>query len=321
MSPFILPHRFKLLLAFFLLYFIWGSTYLAIRFAIETLPPFLMAGSRFFSAGVLLYGVMRLRGVPNPSLRQWLQLAVVGTFLFLGGNGLVVWSEQYITSGLAALLVSTLPLWLILLDWLWAQGSRPSGRALCGIALGFAGLVVLVDPARVIGSGVHLPGAVLCVVASLLWAIGSIYSKKFRQPASIFMSAACQMTGGGLALLLVALLLGETSGFSFAQVSSVSLGGFLYLLVFGSIVANSAYVWLLQNASATSVSTYAFVNPAVAIFLGWALAGEQLTPQILLGAGIILAGVVLVISSNRGKNPKQSLVSLDARNTGQDVTG
>jgi len=299
MLSYVLPHRFKLLLAFFLLYFIWGSTYLAIRYAIETLPPFLMAGTRFFSAGVLLYALMRLRGVPSPSLRQWGQLAVVGTFLFLGGNGLVVWAEQYITSGLAALLVSTLPLWLILLDWLWAQGPRPSRRALCGIMLGFAGLLVLVDPARVISSDVHLPGAVLCVVASLLWAIGSIYSKKFRQPPSIFMSAACQMIGGGLALLLVALLLGETTGFSLAQVSPVSLGAFLYLLVFGSIVANSAYVWLLQNATATSVSTYAFVNPAVAIFLGWALADEQLNAQIMLGAGIILAGVVLVISAGR----------------------
>lgn len=299
MPPLVLPHRFKLLLAFFLIYLIWGSTYLAIRYAIETLPPFLMAGSRFFSAGVLLFTVMRLRGVPSPSLRQWVQLGVVGTFLFLGGNGLVVWAEQFITSGLAALLVSTLPLWLILLDWLWAQGPRPTGRALCGITLGFAGLVVLVDPARVLNSDVHLPGAALCVVASMLWAIGSIYSKKFRQPPSIFMSAACQMIGGGLALLGVALLFGETTGFSFAQVSAVSLGGFLYLLVFGSIVANSAYVWLLQNASATSVSTYAFVNPAVAIFLGWALADEQLTLQIMLGAGIILAGVVLVISAGR----------------------
>jgi drug/metabolite transporter (DMT)-like permease len=299
MMSYALPHRFKLLLAFFLLYFIWGSTYLAIRYAIETLPPFLMAGTRFFSAGILLYAVMRLRAVPSPPLRQWGQLAVVGTFLFLGGNGLVVWAEQYITSGLAALLVSTLPLWLILLDWLWAQGPKPSRRALCGIALGFVGLVVLVDPARVISSDVHLPGAVLCVVASLLWAIGSIYSKKFRQPSSIFMSAACQMIGGGLTLLLVALLLGETKDFSLAQVSPVSLGAFLYLLLFGSIVANSAYVWLLQNATATSVSTYAFVNPAVAIFLGWALADEQLTAQIMLGAGIILAGVVLVISSGR----------------------
>lgn len=292
-------HRFKLLLAFFLLYFIWGSTYLAIRYAIETLPPFLMAGTRFFCAGALLYLVMRWRKVPNPAARQWLQLGVVGTFLCLGGNGLVVWSEQYISSGLAALLVSTMPLWLILLDWLWAAGPAPAGKALAGIGLGFVGLAVLIDPAQLIGSEVHLPGALTCVVASMLWAIGSIYSKKFRQPPSIFMSAACQMLGGGLALLVTAFLLDEPATFDPAQVSLASLASFLYLLVFGSIVANSAYVWLLQNASATRVSTYAFVNPAVAVFLGWALAGEQLTLQILAGAGIILAGVVLVLASGR----------------------
>jgi len=299
MSLFSPSHRFRLLLAFFLLYFIWGSTYLAIRYAIETLPPFLMAGTRFFCAGALLYLVMRWRKVPNPAARQWLQLGVVGTFLCLGGNGLVVWSEQYISSGLAALLVSTMPLWLILLDWLWAAGPAPAGKALAGIGLGFVGLVVLIDPAQLIGSEVHLPGALTCVVASMLWAIGSIYSKKFRQPPSIFMSAACQMLGGGLALLVTAFLLGEPAAFDPGQVSFASLASFLYLLVFGSIVANSAYVWLLQNASATRVSTYAFVNPAVAVLLGWALAGEQLTVQILVGAGIILAGVVLVLAAGR----------------------
>src|SRR5688572_31842290 len=203
------PYRFKLILAFFLIYFIWGSTYLAIRFAIETMPPFLMAGVRFFAAGVLMYGFMRIKGAANPDRWQWLHLSVIGTFLFLGGNGFVVWAEQYINSGLAALLVSTLPLWLILLDWLWAKGPAPSRMAMVGISLGIAGTVLLVDPARIVGSSIHLPGAVMVVLASLLWAVGSIYSKKIRQPSSIFMSAACQMIGGGASLLLVAMLLGE----------------------------------------------------------------------------------------------------------------
>ena len=202
------PERFRLLLAFFLIYFIWGSTYLAIRFAIETMPPFLMAGTRFFAAGLLMLGFLRLKGVANPDRWQWLHLGVIGTFLFLGGNGLVVWAEQYITSGLAALLVSTLPLWLILLDWLWAKGPPPTRMAMVGISLGIVGTVLLVDPARIVGSSVHLPGAGMVVLASLLWAIGSIYSKKIRQPASIFMSAACQMIGGGASLLLVSVLLG-----------------------------------------------------------------------------------------------------------------
>lgn len=295
------PDRFKLLLAFFLIYFIWGSTYLAIRFAIETTPPFLMAGVRFFAAGVLMYGFMRMRGAANPDRRQWLHLSVIGTFLFLGGNGLVVWAEQYINSGLAALLVSTLPLWLILLDWLWAKGPAPSRTAMTGISLGIAGTVLLVDPARIVGGSIHLPGAAMVVLASLLWAVGSIYSKKIRQPASIFMSAACQMIGGGASLLLTAVLLGEPAQFDASAVSGTSLAGFLYLLVFGSMIAISAYVWLLQNASAARVSTYAFVNPAVAIFLGWLLADEEINLHIMLGAGIILAGVFLVIRSSAKK--------------------
>jgi drug/metabolite transporter (DMT)-like permease len=294
-------NRIKLLVAFFLIYFIWGSTYLAIRYAIETMPPFLMAGTRFFAAGLLMFAFMRLKGVANPNRWQWLHLSVIGTFMFLGGNGLVVWAEQYINSGLAALLVSTLPLWLILLDWLWAKGPAPSHMAMIGITLGIAGTVLLVDPARIVGSSIHLPGAALVVLASLLWAIGSIYSKKIQQPASIFMSAACQMIGGGISLLLVAFMLGETQQFDLGAVSDVSLVGFLYLLVFGSMIAISAYVWLLQNASAARVSTYAFVNPAVAIFLGWLLADEELNLHILLGAGIILAGVFLVIRSSMKK--------------------
>ncbi|MES2626250.1 MAG: EamA family transporter [Pseudomonadota bacterium] len=292
------PDRLRLICAFFLIYFIWGSTYLAIRYAIETMPPFLMAGTRFFAAGLLMFGFMRLKGVANPDLWQWIHLSVIGTFMFLGGNGFVVWAEQYINSGLAALLVSTLPLWLILLDWLWAKGPPPTRMALAGISLGIAGTVLLVDPARIVGSSVHLPGAAMVVLASLLWAIGSIYSKKIKQPTSIFMSAACQMIGGGVSLLVVAFCLGEPAQFDFASVSAVSLAGFFYLLIFGSMIAISAYVWLLQNASAARVSTYAFVNPAVAIFLGWLLADEEITVHIMLGAGIILAGVFLVIRSS-----------------------
>jgi drug/metabolite transporter (DMT)-like permease len=291
--------RLRLYVAFFLIYFIWGSTYLAIRYAIETIPPFLMAGLRFSAAGLLMYGVLRLSGAANPSGKQWLQLGIVGTFLFLGGNGFVVWAEQFINSGLAALLVSTLPVWLILLDWLWAGGPRPTGTALAGIGLGILGTLILVDPVRLAGSSIHLPGAAMVVLASVLWAIGSIYSKKFRQPASIFMSAACQMIGGGFSLLLVSTLLGETRGFDPAQVSAVSLGGFFYLMVFGSMIAISAYVWLLQNASASSVSTYAFVNPAVAILLGWLIADEEISAHILAGAAVILAGVFLVIRAPR----------------------
>ncbi|MEY4640646.1 MAG: hypothetical protein RLZZ227_640, partial [Pseudomonadota bacterium] len=212
--------------------------------------------------------------------------------------GFVVWAEQYITSGLAALLVALLPLWLLLFDWLWANGPKPRGMAMCGIALGIAGTVLLLDPGSVAGSEIHLPGALMVLLASLTWALGSIYSKTFRHPPSIFMSAACQMIGGGLALLLTSLILNETAQFELSAVSTLSLAGFAYLMVFGSMIAISAYVWLLQNASASSISTYAFVNPTVAVFLGWLLADEEVTLHMLLGAGIILAGVVLVIRAS-----------------------
>lgn len=291
------PEQAKLLLAFFFIYFIWGSTYLAIRYAIETIPPFLMAGARFTLAGCVLFSVMKLSGQPAPSLKQWGNLAVVGTFLFLGGNGLVVWSEQFISSGLAALLVSLLPLWLITLDWLWAGGPPPTVKGSVGIGMGIIGVVVLLDPVKIASTDLDMAGALVTLFASLLWATGSIYSKKFTQPKSIFMSAACQMIGGGLSLLLVSGLLGEWGDFTPAGLSLVSVSAFFYLAAFGSIVAISSYVWLLQNASAASVSTYAFVNPAVAIFLGWLIAGEEINGHIITGAVIILAGVVLVISA------------------------
>ena len=300
------PFQAKLVIAFFLIYFIWGSTYLAIRYAIETIPPFLMAGVRFTTAGTLLYTFMRLTGAANPSLQQWLNLWVVGTFLFLGGNGLVVWAEQYITSGLAALLVSTLPLWLIMLDWLWAGGPPPAVKGLAGISLGIIGTVVLIDPVKITATDIYIPGALVVIFGSMLWATGSIYSKKFTQPDSIFMSAACQMFGGGLSLLLVSLVLGEWFAFQPVGISLVSFAAFSYLVVFGSIVAISSYVWLLKNASAASVSTYAFVNPAVAIFLGWLIAGEEINAHIIFGAAIILAGVILVISAQNKRLAKQA---------------
>jgi drug/metabolite transporter (DMT)-like permease len=306
-----LSRQSRLYIAFFLIYFIWGSTYLAIRYAIETIPPFLMAGMRFTAAGLLMLLFLRWRGVALPPWSQYWRLAVVGIFLFVGGNGLVVWAEQYIDSGLAALLVSMLPLWLIVLDWLWAGGPPPTLRAMLGITLGLIGTIVLLRPewlvpalaetssAAPLARQAEAPGegwaSIITVSASALWAIGSIYQKKIERPRSIFMSAACQMTGGGIVLLLLSLVLGEWQQFDPRGVSLVSLAGFAYLFCFGSVVAISAYVWLLQNATASAVSTYAFVNPVVALFLGWLIADEPMTLAILTGAGIILAGVILVI--------------------------
>ena len=168
----------KLIVAFFMIYFIWGSTYLAIKFAIETMPPFAMAGVRFIIAGAILYGIMRFRGVPAPTWPEVKHLSIIGLLLFLGGNGGVVWAEQFVDSGLAALLVATVPLWMITLDWLWLGNPRPNSRAIAGLALGIFGIFLLVDPAEITGSNINIPGAVGIIVASFLWAIGSVFSKK-----------------------------------------------------------------------------------------------------------------------------------------------
>ncbi len=283
-------------------YLIWGSTYLAIRFAIETIPPFLMAASRYLTAGALLYGWSRLRGAPRPSLVHWRSAGVVGALLLLVGNGGVVWSEQRLSSGLAALLVSTEPLWIVLFVWLRDRGQRPGGRVIAGLLLGFTGLVLLVRPSS--SGGLDPLGVAAVLVASLSWAWGSLYSQRAKLPSSPVLSTAMQMLCGGALLLLAATLTGEPAHFALSQVSTRSLLALAYLVVFGAIIAFTAYVWLLRTASPVLISTYAYVNPVVAVFLGWAMAGEPITRGTLIAAAVILTGVAL-ISSAQGKKGRQ----------------
>jgi len=280
-------------------YVIWGSTYLAIRFAIETIPPFLMAGSRYITAGLLLYGWSRLRGAPKPEGVHWRSALIVGAALLLMGNGGVVWAEQRVSSGLAALLICTEPLWIVLLVWRRSRGEKPNARVLAGLALGFVGLLILVRPGSTSG-GIDLLGVAAVLIASLSWAWGSLYSQKARLPSSPLLSTGMQMLCGGALQLLTAVALGEPARFDPAQVSGKSLLALGYLIVFGAIVAFTAYVWLLKAAPPVLVSTYAYVNPVVAVFLGWAFASEPLTGTTLIAAAVILTGVAL-ISSGQGK--------------------
>jgi drug/metabolite transporter (DMT)-like permease len=280
-------------------YVIWGSTYLAIRFAIETIPPFLMAGTRYVTAGLLLYGWSRLRGAPRPSLVNWRSAVLVGAALLLMGNGGVVWAEQRVSSGLVALLICTEPLWIVLLVWLRSRGEKPNPRVLAGLALGFVGLVILVKPGSSSG-GIDPWGAVVVLIASLSWAWGSIYGQRARLPSSPLLSTGMQMLCGGSLQLLVSMILREPSRFAVAQVSGKSLLALGYLIVFGAIIAFTAYVWLLKAAPPVLVSTYAYVNPVVAVFLGWAFAGEPITGTTMIAAAVILTGVAL-ISSAQGK--------------------
>ncbi len=285
------------------IYLIWGSTYLAIRFAIESLPGFLMAGARFLVAGALLYAWARWRGAPRPRLVEWGWATAIGALLLLVGNGGVVWAEQRVASGLTALLVATVPLWVVVLERFSPGGRRVGAQVWLGMALGLGGLALLVGPGALPGGGAIDPGGALVLLgASLAWSYGSLLSRRAELPKSALLATAMEMLAGGALLALAGTLGGEWASFDPAAVSARSLVSLVYLSVFGSIVAFTAYIWLLGVASATLVSTYAFVNPVIAVLLGWALAGEPLDGRIVLAAAVIVAGVV-AITTARSREP------------------
>jgi drug/metabolite transporter (DMT)-like permease len=287
----------KVVTAFAAVYLIWGSTYLGIRFAIETIPPFLMAGMRFVLAGGLLYAWTRARGAPRPTRRQWASAAVVGGLLLVGGNGTGVWAQlRHVPSGMVALLVATTPFWMTLIEWLRPGGVKPTGAVVAGLVVGFGGIVLLIGPQAAPGAGTDLFSMLLPVLAALLWSLGSIYSRGADLPRSPLMTTGIQMLAGGGMLLVVALLAGDWGRFNPAQVSARSLAAFVYLVTFGALVAFTAFSWLLRHVSPARVSTYAYVNPVIAVFLGWALAGEPLTPRTLVAAAIIVGAVAIIIT-------------------------
>ena len=268
-----------------------------------------MAAARYLTAGAILYGWARLRGAPRPSLLHWRSAAALGAFLLLLGNGGVVWAEQRVDSGLAALLISTEPLWIVGLVWMRTGRKRLDWRVMAGLVLGFAGLVMLVRPN---GSGsLDLVGAAALVIASLSWAWGSLYGQRAPQAASPLAATGMQMLAGGTWLALASLLTGEPARFSLAAVSTRSFVALGYLVVFGAIVAFTAYVWLLRVASPVLVSTYAYVNPVVAVLLGWAVAGEPLTATTVTAAAVILTGVALITSAPAAKAEAEEPVAME----------
>src|ERR1043166_3631722 len=287
----------KLVAAFAIVYVIWGSTYLGIRISVETIPPFLMAGMRQSTAGLLLYAWLRWRGVSRPKRVHWRSATVVGALMLLVGNGGVAWAEKVVPSGLTALLIATMPLWMTLMDWLWHGAARPDAQIVAGLALGFIGAGLLVAPGQFAG-GSHVDpwGAFVLFVATVAWAAGSLYSRRAELPASALLGAAMEMLTGGVLLLVASGLLGEWRGFAFAQVSSRSWIALAYLTVLGSIVAYSAYMWLMQVTTPARASTNAYVNPIVAVLLGWWLGGEAVNARIILAAGVIVVAVLLIIS-------------------------
>jgi drug/metabolite transporter (DMT)-like permease len=287
------PDILKLLTAFAIIHLVWGSTFLAIRFAVETLPPLLMMGSRHLLAGILLLAWLRMRGHAWPEPRLWRSALLAGSFCFLGCHGLLGWAELYVPSGLAALLAASLPIWMVLLAPLGGQESELRPKVLAGIALGIAGVAIL-TPLHFGAQQRQGWGALAIIAGELLWAIGAIYSRgvKTRTPVSVF--AAMQMVCGGALLCLTGLGVGEASRLTPASFTARSVLSLAFLVVFGSILAFSAYTWLLQVSSPAIVSTHSYVNPLVAVFLGWAAAGEQFTVRTMVGTVVILASVALV---------------------------
>jgi drug/metabolite transporter (DMT)-like permease len=285
--------RSQILIAFAAVYIVWGSTYLAIRFAIETLPPALMVGTRFLAAGGIMYIWLRLRGAEAPKAIHWRSAVILGILMPVFGTGVVVWAEKRVPSGTAALLVAVEPLWIVLLQWLRPDGKRPKAAVIGGVALGLAGLYLLVDTGSEKSHGSLFAQGVL-LLAALSWAVGSLYSRSAPQAKAKFLGTAMEMLVAGVVLISLGLVTGEASHFSFGAPSAKSWLSLLYLIMFGSIIAYTAYVWLLRTVTPTLVSTYAFVNPVVAVFLGWAFASEPLNARMIAAAAIIVGAVALI---------------------------
>ena len=297
----------KIWIALLALYIVWGSTYLAIKFAVETIPPFMSAGIRFLVSGVILVLWQRNAGVPMPSRKQWITLAIIGNLLLLGGNGLVSWAEKTIPSGIAALMIGAIPMFLVVAEAFRPGGVKPNWQGIVGLVIGFIGIFILVGPAEISGGELHLNplGIAALLAACLFWAIGSVYSKHAELPKSTLMSTGAQMLMGSIGLFAVSLVTGELSGWNLADVTSKSALGLVYLIFVGSLIGFVSYGWLLQNAPISLVATYAYVNPIVAVLLGNWFASEALEPRIWLAAAIIV-GSVMFINGSRPKVQKEA---------------
>jgi drug/metabolite transporter (DMT)-like permease len=284
----------RVVLAFAAVYLLWGSTYLAIRFGVETIPPFVMAGTRHLVAGLLLYGWLRARGAARPEPRHWASAFLIGGLMLLGGNGLVTWAEQRVPSGLAALIVASVPIWMAVLAGV-EKRRAPSGFVVAGLALGLAGIALLISPGSLGGERVEPLGAAALLLAALSWSVGSLASRRVPLPSSTLKAVAMEMIGGGILLWATGLSFGEGFRLHLSAISAKSALSLGYLVVFGSLLGFSAYVWLLRVTTPARVSTYAYVNPIVAVLLGTLFGGEPLTLRIGLAAAGILAAVALII--------------------------
>jgi drug/metabolite transporter (DMT)-like permease len=297
------------LIGFAAVYVIWGSTYLAIRVGIESFPPLLLAGARHLVFGLIFFPILRWKTGIRPTMAQWRTATFTGILLLVVGNGGVCVAEERVPSGVAALLVATVSLWMVIVDWLRPGGVRPVARVLAGLLLGFSGLALLVGPKDLGGSARIDPiGVAILGVAAFAWACGSIYSKHGEMPSSPLLGATMQSLTGGIILWLMSLVTGEFRSLHLTAVSPRSWLAMGYLICFGSMMGFTAYIYILKHSTATRVATYAFVNPVVALFLGWLILGESITLRTILAAAVILAAVLLVITAPH-REPSQSVTS------------
>jgi len=289
-------------MAFAALYLIWGSTYLGIKFSIETIPPFLMAGARFVLAGIIMYAIAWSQGIGESNWRNWRTSLIIGACLLLGGNGGVTISEKFIDSGLAALIVAIVPIYIVLLGWVTGMASRPTPIMWMGLAGGFIGVGILFGPGlHVRSSGGRNPaiGISILLVTSFIWSAGSLYSRAAKHAPSPFLTAAQQMICGGILLLLAGVVTGELPRFHPSSVSMLSVASFVYLVIIGAVVGYTAYIWLLRHCDPAKVATYAYVNPIVAVLLGTLFAGEIVTMRTLIAAALIIGSVALIITAQQ----------------------
>jgi drug/metabolite transporter (DMT)-like permease len=282
--------------ALFTIYLAWGSTYLAIHYAVQSIPPFFMTGTRFLVAGLILYSWRRLAGDAAPTKSQWRAGAIAGNLLLVGGIGGVAWAEQFVPSGISALVVAATPLWVVLLSTLRRGGNRPTRLTMAGVTVGLVGIVVLVQAGNTSGAthGQSLLGMIVLLMAAFSWSIGSIYSHQADLPKSTLLGTGIELLAGSAGSFVVGFVTGEAGQLHIASITASSIAGLAYLIVIGSIIGFGCYTWLLRVAPTTLVVTYAYVNPLVAVFLGSLLAGEVLTPQVLFATPMILSAIVLI---------------------------
>ncbi|GMV10605.1 MAG: membrane protein [Gemmatimonadota bacterium] len=303
--------RSTVVAAFLAVYILWGSTYLFIKYTVAHIPPLGMAGARFFLAGLILYLYGRWRGAERPRGIHWRSATIAGALLMISNAG-VAWSERFVPSGVASLLVAVTPCWMVLFEWGAHRDRRPHRGVVVGLVAGLLGVAILIGPGNLLGGeGVHRGGALVLVVGTACWAAGSLYARHAPRPASPQLLSGMQMLCGGAILSVLSAATGQWRGFSIAETPPIAWWSFLYLLTFGSLIAFSAYMYLLTVTSATRVSTYAYVNPVVAVFLGWALAGESLTPRMLRASAVIVGAVALIVTFGASGPPGRAALKTD----------